>query len=123
MANALCKAQFNIINNRMQDPLLSKNLKAKKPVTSYIKEAILDNTPVVIALHDKDHNIIWANKAYQQAAGLSLQELEGKKCYSVWKLKQPCTGCPVTQAIETGKPCTAELSPQNQEYWPHDQKS
>lgn len=95
----------------------------KKPVESSIKENILDNTPVVIALHDKDHNIIWANKAYQQASGLSLQKLEGKKCYSVWKLKKPCTGCPVSQAIETRKTCTAEISPQTQECWPHNQKS
>ena len=95
----------------------------QKPIQNTIKETILDNAPVIIAFHDKDHNIIWANEACQKATGLSLQELEGKKCYIAWGLKRLCNNCPVTKAIETGEPHEAELTPQNQEHWPDTQGS
>jgi len=31
--------------------------------------------------------------------------------------------CPVSKAIETGMPCQAELTPENQPHWPADQGS
>jgi two-component system sensor histidine kinase EvgS len=66
---------------------------------------------------------MWANKEYLNVTGLSLQEIEGKKCYSVWRLDSPCRGCPVTLAIEDGEPHEAELTPQNQYQWPISQGS
>jgi len=84
---------------------------------------IIDNSPVIAAFHDKDLNMIWANKAYQKATGLSLEEIKGKKCYSVWNLSKPCRGCPVITAIETGENASYELTPYNQEHWPETQGS
>jgi PAS domain S-box-containing protein len=94
----------------------------KKLIDSSIKELILDNTPVVVAFHDKDYKILWANKAYQQASGLSLKRLVGKKCYSIWKVEKPCDGCPVSKALETGKVCTGELTPQSRTHHPNERK-
>ena len=85
----------------------------QKPVQNAFT-TIFDSVSVIIAFHDRDHNIVWANKAYQKATGLSLQELEGKKCYTAWRLKKLCSNCPVTKAIETGEPYEAELTQQNQ---------
>jgi len=87
------------------------------------KALVLDNTGEIIAYHDTDHNIQWANKAYLKATSLSLSELKGQKCYHAWVLGKLCTNCPVTKAIETGEHQEAELTPQNQEHWPSDQGS
>jgi PAS domain S-box-containing protein len=87
------------------------------------KALVLDNTGEIIAFHNTDHKLIWANKAYLKSTGLSLSELRGKKCYEAWGLDKPCNSCPVTRAIETGEPSEAELTPQNQSHWPPDQGS
>jgi len=93
----------------------------KKLDNEEFKSDILENAPVIIAYHDLDHSIIWANKAYLKATGLSLQEIEGEKCYSVWGLGKPCQNCPVFTVIETGEPAESELTPENQEHWPENQ--
>lgn len=93
------------------------------PIHSDLKSDVLDAAPLIIAVHDTGHNIVWANKAYLKATGLSLQEIEGKKCYSAWRLDNPCRGCPVTLTIEDGEPHEAELTPQNQDQWPISQDS
>ena len=93
------------------------------PIHSDLKVDALDAAPMIIAVHDTDHNIVWANKAYLKATGFSLQEIEGKKCYSSWRLDNPCRGCPVTLTIQDGEPHEAELTPQNQDRWPISQGS
>jgi PAS domain S-box-containing protein len=84
---------------------------------------VLENAPVIIAFHDPEHHIVWANAAYREATGLSLDEIEGRNCFSIWGLSAPCRNCPVTRAIETGERAEAELTPQNQQEWPMDQGS
>jgi len=88
-----------------------------------IKADLLENAPVIIAFHDREHNLLWANAAYQKATGCSLEDIVGKKCYSVWGLSRPCCDCPVTSAIDTGEPAEAELTPRNQDHWPETQGS
>jgi PAS domain S-box-containing protein len=85
--------------------------------------AILQDAPVIIGFHDINNNILWTNKAYQEATGLSLEELKGKKCYKIWNLSRLCSNCPIIRALETGKPQEAELTPQNQVHWFPDQRS
>jgi PAS domain S-box-containing protein len=82
---------------------------------------ITANSPVITAYHDKDLNMVWANKAYEKATGLSLEEIKGRKCYQVWNLSKPCQSCPVLTAIETGVDASHELTPDNQEHWPEAQ--
>ncbi|MFO8133175.1 MAG: PAS domain S-box protein [Thermoplasmatota archaeon] len=87
------------------------------------KSLILDNINEILAYHDPDHRIIWANKAYLDATGLTLKEIKGKKCYEVWGLDRECNQCPVTRAMAAGKPHQGELTPQNQPHWPSGQGS
>jgi len=82
------------------------------------KAELLWQAPVIAAFHDRDNNIVWANRAYEEATGHLLKDLVGRKCYSCWNLSEPCQGCPVLTAIATGKPGEAELTPQNQRNWP-----
>jgi len=88
-----------------------------------MKANILENTPFIIAVHDTEHNILWANKAYCEATGLTEKELIGKKCWVVWGLDRRCHNCPVTSAIETGLPAESEMTPENQDHWPESQGS
>jgi PAS domain-containing protein/signal transduction histidine kinase len=85
------------------------------------KAELLRKAPVIAAFHDKDLNVVWANQAYEEATGLSVQAMAGKKCYSVWNLSKPCRNCPVVTAVTTGKSSEAELTPQNQDHWPETQ--
>jgi len=91
--------------------------------SEYEKSLVLDNVSEIIAHHDKEHNLVWANKAYLDALGLPLEEVKGKKCYHNWGLDRACMECPVTGAIETGTSRCAELTPKNQPHWPENQGS
>jgi PAS domain S-box-containing protein len=87
------------------------------------KALILDSVSEVIAYHDLEHNLVWANKAYLDSLGMSLSELKGKKCYTCWGLDRLCRNCSVTAAIQTCQPQEGELTPENQPHWPTDQGS
>jgi len=87
------------------------------------KAALLNFAPIIIAHHDVEDNIVWANKGYLDATGLTLEELKGKKCYDAWNLGQPCNSCPVLTTLKTGESAEHLLTPQNQEHWPDTQGS
>jgi PAS domain S-box-containing protein len=98
-----------------------KKAQAALRESEHEKSLILDNANEIIIYHDKDNNLIWANRAYLDATGLRLSELKGKKCYACWGLEKICNNCPVTNAIATGKPQAAELTPESQPSWPDGQ--
>jgi len=95
--------------------------------SEYEKRLILDNTNEIIAFHDKQQYLIWANKAYLQ--GLSsvtgrsptIENFNYRKCFEAWGLTQVCNDCPVSQAIQSGQTYERELGPDNQGHWPLDQ--
>lgn len=84
---------------------------------------VLESAPVPIAVHDTDHTLVWANRAYREAAGLSRREIVGRTCMSVWRLDRHCQGCPVRLTLRSGKEHEAELTPWNQDHWPLDHGS
>ncbi len=88
-----------------------------------LKADILDNVPAIIAFHDLEQNIVWANKAYREATGGYPESLKPQRCYFVWGLADRCPDCPVTKALATGESAEAELTPINQEGWPENQGS
>ena len=87
------------------------------------KRLILDNADELIAYHDKDHNLIWANRVYLEATGKPLSQLKGNKCFHSWGMDEFCHNCPVIRAVETGKPQSGELTPENQAHWSEAQGS
>lgn len=114
------KSQYAVLSDAIEQEweLYRKNKELKKSEKE--KSLILESTSEIIAYHDKDHNIKWANEAYREVSGLSQEELEGKKCHQAWGHEMPCENCPVTKAIETGEPTQAELSPETQKQWSSD---
>jgi PAS domain S-box-containing protein len=85
------------------------------------KAKMLDQAPLIIAHHDLDQRIVWANKAYLDSTDFSLDEVKGKKCWEIWKLSKPCVNCPVLQTLEDGKSHEYLLTPDNQKHWPESQ--
>ncbi|MBD3179614.1 MAG: PAS domain S-box protein [Candidatus Latescibacteria bacterium] len=79
---------------------------------------LLEHFPAVIMILDTENNILWANSRCREMAGFSEDEIEGRKCYSIWGLKGPCSDCPVLRAIKTGKTTRAELTPENRDCRP-----
>lgn len=104
---------------------MSERKKAENDLrrSEYEKAMILDSASEIIAYHDNDHNIQWANNAYLKSTGLSIEQIKGRKCYSAWGLDRACDNCPVTAAIASGKAERRELTPENQPHWPADQGS
>ena len=112
-----------VIQCNVRDITTRKNAKKKLEKSEYEKTLILNNTSEIIAFHDTDHNLLWANKAYLKSLGKSLEDVKGKKCYHNWGLDRLCNDCPVAKAIETGEAQRRELTPENQPHWPAEQGS
>jgi PAS domain S-box-containing protein len=67
------------------------------------KAAILDSMTEHVVYHDMDHKVLWANRAAGESVGLAPGQLVGRHCYEIWQERtNPCPGCPVEKAIETG---------------------
>jgi PAS domain S-box-containing protein len=64
----------------------------------------------MVTVHDKDFNIIRANKAAEKILGLSFLEISKTKCFQHYHgMSCPPEGCPSCQTLITGKPSTSEL--------------
>lgn len=92
-----------------------------EPTSQIIPEimaAILDSISEYIVYQDTEHKLLWVNRAAAESVGLSPDELMGRYCYEVWYQRQePCTGCPVVKARETGQPQEAEMTAPDGRVW------
>ncbi|GAB6058220.1 PAS domain S-box protein [Desulfonatronum parangueonense] len=95
--------------------------------SDYEKSLILENANEIIAYHDTERRLVWANNVYLRCISKNsgmlpdLESVKRRKCYETWGLEEECRECPVTLAIETGVPQKGELTPENQENWPDKQ--
>jgi PAS domain S-box-containing protein len=68
----------------------------------------------MVTVHDKDYNIIHANKAAEKILNLPILDITPQKCYRFYHgTDRPPEGCPSCECINTGLPSTTEL------YEPH----
>ncbi len=83
------------------------------------KSLILNSTNDIISYHDTNHNLIWANRAYSEATGETVEEMKGRKCYEIWLGRdKTCEECPVDKALESGESVMREVSfPEEEKYW------
>ncbi len=95
---------------------------SKSEAQNRFQAELLRNAPVIAAFYDLEYKIVWANRAYEDAAGLALDELVGKKCYAVWGFSRMCDACPVVSALETGEPRENELMPYSRKFGPESQR-
>ncbi len=80
--------------------------------------AILNSMSEIMIYQDTEHRILWTNKAATESVDLSTEQLVGQHCYEVWPQRsEPCVGCPVAKARETGKPQEAEITTPDGRVW------
>ncbi|MGB2697338.1 MAG: PAS domain S-box protein, partial [Candidatus Zixiibacteriota bacterium] len=82
------------------------------------KGTILNSMAEHVVYQDKEQKVLWANRAACESVGLAPDELVGRHCYEIWqKLGEPCTKCPVAEAIRTGEPHQAEMTSTDGRVW------
>ncbi len=97
---------------------VARDISERKEMENELKESerekslILDSASEIIAYHDTDHKLIWANQAFAESTGETVDDVKGRKCYDIWLGREnPCDGCPVDAALESGEPAEGEMSP------------
>jgi diguanylate cyclase (GGDEF)-like protein/PAS domain S-box-containing protein len=97
-----------------------RDITAKKELQDYIIQAkkdwedTFDIINEAITIHDKDFNIIRANKAAEKMLELPLLDIFKKKCFESYHgSNAPTEKCPSCHTLKTGEPTVTEL------YEPH----
>ncbi len=71
---------------------------------------ILDGMIDQICCCDHDMRILWANKAFLDWVGTSMDAVAGQLCYRIVKDRDsPCEECPGSIALRTGRMCTGTM--------------
>jgi len=82
------------------------------------KTAILNSLSEHVLCQDAEMRILWANRAAGESVGLTPEELVEHHCYEIWQQRsEPCDGCPVIKARETGQPQEAEITTPDGRVW------
>jgi two-component system cell cycle sensor histidine kinase/response regulator CckA len=82
------------------------------------KAVILDSLSELVSYQDSELRIIWANRVAAESVSLPVDELVGQHCYEIWpRQSEPCVGCPVAKAIETGTLQDAEMTTPDGRVW------
>ena len=82
------------------------------------KNIILNSSAEMIAFYGTDLRVIWANRASAESVGETAEALVGRHCYEIWHQRsEPCEGCPVLGALETGEASEAEQKTPDGRYW------
>lgn len=92
------EANFDKANDPPSDQSTPRNLRSEKRLNEKERlfEAILDSIPEMIAYHDSDLNVLWANKATGEFVGLTREDIIGRYFYEIaCGSEEPCDDCPV----------------------------
>ena len=88
-----------------------------KTADKYSEELILqalldweDSFNTMVTVHDKDFNIIRANKSAERIFGVPFSKIANTKCYKNYHGKErPPEGCPSCECLKTMKPTSFEM--------------
>jgi PAS domain S-box-containing protein/putative nucleotidyltransferase with HDIG domain len=82
------------------------------------KAMILESIMEHVIYHDLHHKIIWANDAAAHSLSMMSAQLVGQYCFRLWQQRStPCPGCPVQEAMRTGKAQIAEMTTPDGRIW------
>ena len=82
------------------------------------KELILENLSEQVSYLDQDMRLVWANRHACERHVLDREAYLGRKCYELFHgFDEPCPGCPVSEAIETGRVATGEVVSPDGHFW------
>jgi len=73
-------------------------------------EETFDNITDMITIHDRDFNIIYANKSAEKILDLPISKISKSKCFKHYHGKEsPPQGCPSCACLKTGEPVAFEV--------------
>ena len=82
------------------------------------KNIILNHLNEQVAYLDLDMRIIWANPKVEERHKIKPEDYLGHRCYEVYhQFSEPCSDCPVVEAIRTGKICSGLHHSPDDQYW------
>ena len=58
--------------------------------TEKLMNMIMDAVDDMIIIHDSEHTIIWMNRSAERAFAVHVEEMIGRKCYSLFGHSNPC---------------------------------
>lgn len=83
-----------------------------KHILSFIEES-----DEIFSVKTVGYDILYLNKAGSVFMGVSPEEAEGKKCFSILGRTEPCEGCLAALATETKKPQSREVHIKEKNTW------
>ena len=87
-------------------------------VSEVEKSLILNSSMDLIIHYDSDMKILWGNRRALDSVGMEAEEFVGQDCWKLWHQRsEPCYGCPVITALETGEPREAEVRTPDGRIW------
>ena len=82
------------------------------------KNAVLESMAEHVVYQDRNHRVIWMNKAAADSLEAPADQFVGRPCHELWGQRDtPCPGCPVKVAMETGEPHEAERTTPDGRAW------
>ncbi len=101
-------------NGIFRDVTEHKRMEEKLFQITHDWEDTFNSITDMVTVHDKDFNIIHANKAAEKILHLPILDITPQKCYRFYHgTDRPPEGCPSCDCLNTGLPSTTEL------YEPH----
>jgi putative nucleotidyltransferase with HDIG domain/PAS domain S-box-containing protein len=71
---------------------------------------LIDALPYPVSVHDKNFNIVLANKGFLDICGKGDRDVIGKKCHELIHCKNlPVKDCPLKKSLQSGRPEKAEI--------------
>jgi PAS domain S-box-containing protein len=109
---------------RAADEVIIRDITERKQAEAAIiraeqeKAGILDSMSEIVIFQDLKHRMLWVNKIARESAGLTQEQMLGRHCYEIWPQRsQPCVGCPVAKARQTGKAEETEIATPDGRVW------
>lgn len=92
------------------DLTAQKNIEEALRKAEHEKALVLNSMSDVVVYQSCDMRIIWANQAAAASVGTTSEDMVGQQCHAFWgQRSEPCVGCPVIRALETGHSQEGEI--------------
>lgn len=112
------KKLYNIFARGIENMVALRRMEDKVKESEREKKAILDSINEMVVYHGRDQRILWANLSAAKYANRAPEEIKGCYCYEVLhQRKEPCPGCPVAIAGETGTAQEGLVMPQKDRHF------